>query len=151
MRRWVAVALAVAVLVGVAVWPSAAAPGPLDGTPLCGEAGEGVAIDDGELRVATFNVLHSETDEGDASLGARLPLLAGAIAGSGADVVGLQEVTRNEPHGVVAQRLAGLVAERTGEPWSWCWSRSNPHVPGTPDIQEFEQDLRRQLGETAGS
>lgn len=159
-RRWVA---AVVALVAVAlVAPSAQAQLPLplpplplplpavlpDGVPLCGveQPGAGVtpAPDDGALRVATLNVLHSETDEGDLSLGDRLPLLADAIAASAADVVGAQEVTRNvgfdaaneypQKHGLVVQRLAAAVAARTGQPWSWCWSQSNPHVPLTPDV-----------------
>ncbi len=120
-----------------------------DGTPLCGVEqppvdGPTATADDGVLRVATFNLLHSETDDGDVSLGERLPLQADAIVASGADVVGAQEVTRNvvfdpaaespQRHGLVAQRLASAVAARTGEPWSWCWSLSNPHVPLTPDL-----------------
>lgn len=126
------------------------APGPvlLDGTPLCGlekpAADASPVADDGVLRVATFNVLHSETDDGDVSLGERLPLLAAAIADGGADIVGAQEVTRNigfdpaaeapQRHGRVAQRLAAAIADRTGQPWGWCWSLSNPHVPLSPDI-----------------
>ena len=120
-----------------------------DGTPLCDAAEPSPAAsapvpDDAAMRVATFNVLHSETDGGDASLGERLPLLADAIAGSGADVVGAQEVTRNvafdpaaeapQRHGLVASRLAAALAERTGVTWEWCWSLSNPHVVGTPDV-----------------
>lgn len=134
---------------GMAPILGGAAPAPGDGTPLCGveqpPAGAPIATaDDGVLRVATFNVLHSETDAGDASLGERLPLQADAIAASRADVVGAQELTRNleldtageapQRHGLVAQRLAAAVAARTGEPWSWCWSLSNPHVPLTPDL-----------------
>src|SRR5688572_3106658 len=126
----------------------APAPGPLDGTPLCGVEASATDVvplaDDGVLRVATFNVLHSDTDDGDVSLGDRLPLLAAAIADGGADIVGAQEVTRNvafdpaaeapQRHGLVAQRLAAAVADRTGEPWAWCWSLSNPHVPLSPDL-----------------
>ncbi len=157
MGRWGArrVARAGAALLGLLVLaPSQAdagraqAAGPLDGTPLCGVAdptgGAAAAPDDGVLRIATFNLLHSETDDGDRTLGARLPLLADAIARSGADAVGAQEVTRNmtfdpaaeapQRHGLVAERLAAAVAARTGEPWSWCWSLSNPHVPLTPDL-----------------
>ena len=44
-----------------------------------------LTVDDGALKVATFNVLHSETDEGDVSLAERLPLIADAIVASGAD------------------------------------------------------------------
>lgn len=120
----------------------------VDGTPLCGvespSAPEEPAADDNILRVATFNLLHSDTDDGDRSLGERLPLQAREIVTSGADVIGVQEATRNQgsdpaneypqKHGLVVQRLAGELAERTGEPWEWCWSQSNPHVPGTPDV-----------------
>lgn len=110
----------------------------VDGVPLCGAEGTGspVALRRGHaLRVASFNVLHSETAEGDESLEARLPLEADAIAASGAHVVGMQEVTSNTAHGNVAQRLAAALATRTGNRWSWCWFMSNPHVPGTPDVQ----------------
>lgn len=134
---------------------------PTDGAPLCGVAqappptavsavsvevilGDTVPIVDDELRVATFNLLHSLTPEADESLGARLPLLAGAIVDSGADIVGAQEVTRNveldplaespQKHGLVAERLAETVAGLTGEDWHWCWSLSNPHVPLSPDV-----------------
>lgn len=118
-----------------------------DGTPRCGiEGAEGASppADDGELRIATYNLLHSETDDGDVSLGPRLPLLAQAIVDSGADIAGIQEATSNleydaaaeapQRHGLVAQRLAAELAARTGEAWSWCFSRSNPHMPGTPDL-----------------
>ena len=94
----------------------------MDAVPLCGvapPAGAPERPDDGALRIVTLNVLHSETDDGDASLGARLPLLADAIVAAGADVVGAQEVTRNltfdaaaeapQRHGLVAERLASAV------------------------------------------
>lgn len=124
------------------------APNVLDGVPLCGieaSASDRPTLpDDGVLKVSTFNVLHSETVDGDVSLGDRLPLLADAIVASAADIVGAQEVTRNiafdpgseapQKHGLVAQRLAAAIAFRTGESWHWCWSRSNPHVPLTPDV-----------------
>ena len=132
MRKLLVLVLA---LLAVVLVPAARAAVPPDGVPLCGVEGAGEAVDDGVLQVATLNVLHAETDEGDESLAARLPLLAEAIVESGADIVGGQELTRNEEHGIVAQRLAGLVAAATGEAWSWCWSRSNPHLPGTPDVQ----------------
>ncbi len=130
--------------------PVAAGIGPtlLDGRPQCGAVapptGATPIADDGVLKVSSFNLLHSETDEGDQTLGARLPLIADAIVGSGADIVGAQEVTRNtdfhaaneypQHHGLVARRLAELIAIRTGQPWHWCFSTSNPHVPLTPDI-----------------
>ena len=98
----VGAAVALVVVLGPAGAQAQDAPGggnPLDGTPLCGiEQPTGPAEpapDDPPLRVATFNVLHAETADGDISLGQRLPLLADAIAGSGADIVGAQEVTRN--------------------------------------------------------
>jgi len=151
-RAWLAAAAATGLLIVMpdptAAEPLATAQAPLDGVPLCGlETPVGTAdpvADDGVLRVATLNLLHSETEEGDATLGARLPLLADAIAGSGADIVGAQEVTRNvgfdpeseapQRHGLVAQRLAAAIAARTGQPWAWCWSLSNPHVPLSPDL-----------------
>jgi endonuclease/exonuclease/phosphatase family metal-dependent hydrolase len=59
-------------------------------------------------------------------------------------MVGAQEVTANvdfdakseypQKHGLVAQRLAAMLSARSGERWSWCFSRSNPHVPLTPDL-----------------
>lgn len=119
----------------------------VDGVPLCGTAGSGTGTDDGLLKVASFNVLHSDTDAGDLTLGARLELEADALAASGADVVGMQEVTRNnvfddapdnaeypQQHGLVAERFATELAGRTGEAWHWCWFLSNPHFPGTPDL-----------------
>jgi endonuclease/exonuclease/phosphatase family metal-dependent hydrolase len=118
--------------------------GTFDGRPLCGVAPGPLATDDGALIVSTFNVLHSETDEGDISLAERLPLIADAIIASRADIIGAQEVTENvdfdakseypQKHGLVAQRLAALISARSGERWSWCYSRSNPHVPLTPDL-----------------
>ncbi|MBI2168695.1 MAG: endonuclease/exonuclease/phosphatase family protein [Actinobacteria bacterium] len=120
----------------------------VDGVPVCGTEGAGTPSDDGVLKVASFNVLHSDTQEGDLTLGARLELEADAIVTSGADVVGMQEVTKNvdydngtnnaefpQKHGTVAQRFATELAGRTSSAWHWCFFRSNPHVPGTPDIQ----------------
>lgn len=119
-----------------------------DGVPLCGTEGTRDQAHQGVLKVANFNILHSDTEEGDQTLGARLELAADAVAASGADVVGLQEVTFNtddpdpdgneypQKHGNVAQRLAAEVSERTGRgAWHWCWFLSNPHVPGTPDVK----------------
>jgi endonuclease/exonuclease/phosphatase family metal-dependent hydrolase len=117
---------------------------PADGTPLCGASRGRSAGDDGALRVVDYNMLHSDTDEGDKSLGERLPLLADAIAAANPDVIGLEEVTQNlhydaaheypQKHGLVVARLAGLLTARTGETWNWCFSHSNPHVPMTPDF-----------------
>ena len=118
----------------------------VDGVPLCGTVGTGDGSNDGVLKVSSFNVLHSDTDDGDLSLGDRLELEADDIVASGADVVGMQEVTRNavfdpggeypQEHGTVAERFATELSGRTGSAWHWCFFRSNPHVPGTPDIQE---------------
>jgi endonuclease/exonuclease/phosphatase family metal-dependent hydrolase len=126
-------------------------PSPLDGTPICGAEAPPIATpyvpDRDAVQVGTFNVLHSQTDEGNETLGARLPLAARAIAGAGIDVIGLQEVTRNvngpdadgnevpQRHGLVVQRLAAELARATGHRWEYCWARSNPHVPLTPDLQ----------------
>ncbi|HUR79060.1 MAG TPA: endonuclease/exonuclease/phosphatase family protein [Acidimicrobiales bacterium] len=117
-----------------------------DGVPLCGTSNGRSAGDDGAFTVADYNVLHSDTDEGDKSLGERMPLLADALADTSADVIGLEEVAMNlvydpkneypQKHGLVVARLAALLTQRTGETWSWCFSRSNPHVPLTPDVQE---------------
>lgn len=103
------------------------------------------AQNDGALRVATFNALHSDTDDGDLSLRERLPLLVKAIADSGADIVGLQEITENrtfdakneapQKHGLVVRRVAEGLRAATGETWSWCYTRSNPHVPLTPEVR----------------
>lgn len=84
------------------------------------------------------------------------------IAADGLDVVGVQEATRNEvfdsadeapqKHGLVVQRLAGALAARTGDTWEWCFSRSNPHVPLTPDSQpgggNALDDLAAKFGNT---
>lgn len=143
--------LVLPVAVGALAVPIAQADPPVpaipvvDGVPLCGTEGSGAGADDGALKVASFNVLHSDTTEGDLSLGDRLELEADDIVTSGADVVGMQEVTRNavfdpggefpQEHGTVAQRFAAELSGRTGSAWHWCFFRSNPHVPGTPDIQ----------------
>jgi endonuclease/exonuclease/phosphatase family metal-dependent hydrolase len=120
---------------------------PGDGVPLCGVAtpdpGVAAQTDDGKLRVASFNLLHSQTAEGDETLEARVPLLADALVASGADVIGSQEVAADD-HKLTDPRerfevvtaLAGEMADRTGTDWEWCWSQSNPHVPGEPDLNE---------------
>jgi endonuclease/exonuclease/phosphatase family metal-dependent hydrolase len=115
----------------------AAPASPLDGPPLCGvEAGTGpLAPDDGVVRIATFNVLHSLDDDAEATMDVRIELLADALAGSGADAMGLQEVVASAGHGLVVTRLAAGLADRTGDDWHWCFNRSNPHVPGEPDTE----------------
>jgi endonuclease/exonuclease/phosphatase family metal-dependent hydrolase len=123
---------------------------PVEGTPVCGAeapaAPRPYAPHKHKVKAGTFNVLHSQTEEGDATLAARLPLAARAIAAADLDVIGLQEVTRNvngpeangtevpQRHGFVAQRFAAELASVTGHRWEYCWSRSNPHVPLTPDL-----------------
>ena len=145
--------LAAAVVALALAGPTADADTPLiDGTPLCGVASPpdgspSPTPDDGQLRVGSFNVLHSDTEEGDATLEARLPLAAHAVQEANVDVVGLQEVTRNEAHGLVAQRLAEALAARTGDTWEYCWSQSNPHVPLTPEGNPLD-DLAARFGNT---
>jgi len=89
--------------------------------------------DDGELRVASFNILHTRDDDADDTLDRRIGLVADALAQTNADVVGLQEVTRSANHGMVAERVAGEMAGRTGDDWSWCFFQSNPHLPDESD------------------
>ncbi len=122
---------------------------PLDHAAHCEQAsGAAPAVktqNDGVLRVATFNLLHSDTDGGDRTLHDRVPLAAKAILDSDADIIGLQEVTENagfdtrneypQKHGLVVRRLADALRAATGEAWSWCYSRSNPHVPLTPETR----------------
>lgn len=120
---------------------------PGDGAPVCGVAdpAQGVPTqsDDGTLRVASFNLLHSQTSEGDETLEERVPLLADALVASGADVVGAQEVAiDNSKNDVsrsrfeVVKELAREMADRTGAEWEWCWSQSNPRFPGEPDLND---------------
>jgi len=149
-RRLLTTFLGLAALAAVATVPAVADPDTsgtlIDGVPLCGvAAGTAAPAPASGLRVATFNLMHAESDEGDQTLAARLPEAADAIVAGGVDVIGLQEVTRNETfvegdeyplkHGTVAQRMAEALSARTGEAWEWCWSQSNPHWPLTPDIE----------------
>lgn len=150
MRRTSIIILLAAGLAIPGAGASASDPVPLvDGTPVCGEAtpapGAPTPVDDGVLKVATYNVLHSLEVDADKTLGARLELAADALHAAGTDVVGAQEVVKNPPadtqgefpqkHGRVAERLAQELADRSGDTWSWCWSQSNPHFPGEPDLQ----------------
>jgi endonuclease/exonuclease/phosphatase family metal-dependent hydrolase len=108
-------------------------PLPPEPTPVCAtEAGTG-GVDDGSLRVATFNVLHTQDPDGLATIEQRIPMLVSAIAGSGADVVGLQEAAKSGDHGLVAERLAEGLVTATGDTWHWCWFASNPHIPYEPE------------------
>ena len=106
-----------------------------DGAPVCDTAsGTGPArADDGVLRIATYNVLHTQGRYSDETVDRRIELISDALAATGADVAGLQEVTASANHGFVAERIAEGLASRTGESWSWCFFRSNPHLPGEPD------------------
>lgn len=113
----------------------------VDGEPICGTEGSGrpARLARGDLpAVGTFNVLHSQGEDDDADVSDRLDQVVDAMlddtGAPRADAWGLQEVTNNEEHGNVAQRVAAGLAERTGEPWEWCWSWSNPHFPAEPDL-----------------
>ncbi|MGH9137311.1 MAG: endonuclease/exonuclease/phosphatase family protein [Acidimicrobiales bacterium] len=107
--------------------------------PLCdraaGDADSTVTRDGSHLRVASFNVLHTQDPDGLATVEQRIPMLTDAIADAGVDVVGLQEVSRSGNHGLVAARLAQGLAAATGDTWQWCWFASNPHVHYEPEPQ----------------
>jgi endonuclease/exonuclease/phosphatase family metal-dependent hydrolase len=115
-------------------------PPPLvDGTPVCGVAGDGPRASvpaRGVLRVGTYNVLHSQGESEAANLTKRLPQVLDAMEAADAHVWGLQEVTSNARHGPVAELIAEGLAARTGQTWEWCWFLSNPHAPGEPDVNE---------------
>jgi endonuclease/exonuclease/phosphatase family metal-dependent hydrolase len=136
-RGLVAVLIACAPLAMAGARP-ASAQATLDAEPECGQetgaAGTTVA-DAPAVRVGTFNVLHSQSDVGDETLEARVPLIVAALAGARIDVAGLQEVAKTTNHGHVAQRIAQGLAALRGGTWSWCWFQSNPHFPGEPDLQ----------------
>ena len=109
----------------------------LDPKPECGTEGGGPAapLPAAKLRVATFNVLHGQTDEGDATLDSRVPLAVAALQATGADVVGLQEASVTTTHGHVTKKLAAGLAAASGVRWHWCWFQSNPHFPLEPDLR----------------
>lgn len=127
------VGLVVAVVLATA--PAAAQTAAQDGAPECGVATGGGSSegDDGVLRIATYNILHSQGSYDDETMDRRIELVADAIAETGADIVGMQEVVASANHGLVAQRVAAALGERTGDDWAWCFFRSNPHLPGEPD------------------
>ncbi|MFA5889772.1 MAG: endonuclease/exonuclease/phosphatase family protein [Actinomycetota bacterium] len=136
-RVWLAVASALLLLT-----PFAFARGlGLEPTPLCDRADGGLPAgpvrEDAEyqLRVASFNVLHGLTDEGDQTLERRLEIQVQELADSGVDVVGLQEVSESTNHGRVIQRLSAELARVTEQTWYWCWFRTEPHAPGVPDTR----------------
>ena len=141
--RRIGLALAVA---GTCVVPAQAhgdeAPPPVpvvDGTPVCGVEGSGAPrrLQPGAMvRTGTYNVLHSQGEQEEWNLTKRLPQIVDAMEAADAHVWGLQEVTNNSTHGLIAQKIAQGLAERTGRPWEWCWFLSNPHAPGEPDVNE---------------
>src|SRR4051794_40419955 len=148
-RAWTVALAALVAAAGLGLPHADGAPTPVDGTPLCGTAAPAGSTVYGsrsdKLKVGSFNLLHSDTDEGDATLGARFPLEARALVDADVDVIGVQEATRNEAydaaheapqkHGFVAQRLAAELARLTRQRWEYCWSQSGPHVPLTPDVE----------------
>ncbi|MEY2467432.1 MAG: hypothetical protein QOF21_130, partial [Actinomycetota bacterium] len=94
MKRLMVALFAIAAGLAVASPVDAAPTGPtlLDGTPICGVAAPAAnstpVADDGVLKVASFNLLHSDLDEADMSLADRLPLEADTLVASGADIIG---------------------------------------------------------------
>ncbi|MDX6285032.1 MAG: hypothetical protein QOG53_517 [Frankiales bacterium] len=106
--------------------------------PLCGQANpktSGLPTVPDHLTVASFNMLHGLTEAGDKTLEARLSATVDQIAVSGVDIVGLQEVEESTKHGLVIDRLAKGLAAKTNATWYWCWFRTEPHAPGTPDTR----------------
>lgn len=162
MRRTPALALA-AVLIGTALMVSAHADDqpsadtssdvPTDGQPLCRTVepatteptASHAARADGEVRVGTYNILHSQGDQRN-HLGERIPLVVAELVGADPDSVGLQEVVgpfdpvtgRSDAEGArhVAEQVAQGLADAFAEDWEWCWFQSNPHLPGEPDLAE---------------
>jgi endonuclease/exonuclease/phosphatase family metal-dependent hydrolase len=167
--RWIKVAVVAAVL-SVPLVPMRAQgilPGQLPGmpgpTPLCQtEAGATEATPDARpsprssranprasssapVRVATYNILQTQDPDGRATIDQRIDLLAEAIASSGLDVAGLQEVAKtgllrgdrrdddDEVEGLVVELLARQLVSITGETWHWCYLAANPHFPYEPE------------------
>jgi endonuclease/exonuclease/phosphatase family metal-dependent hydrolase len=87
------------------------------------------------LHVATYNILHGLTAEGDRTLEARLRIKIRRLAATPLDIVGLEEVSESGKHGRVITRLARGIARRTHERWYWCWFRTEPHAPHGPDTR----------------
>lgn len=143
------------ILVAVLVGASAATPVdallpgqlpiPPEPTPLCGTSSAPTELEPGSLdpvplpseglRIATYNVLHTQDAEGAATIDTRLDLLADEIAAQNPDALGLQEVSKSGAFGFVIEELAGRVATLTGQDWHWCWFASNPHVHYEPEPQ----------------
>ena len=133
---------ALAVMVPAAGDGAVAAPQPEvepEPVPACGT--EGPPPDHGpqaarrsgaSVTVATYNVLGALATSNE-SLDARIPLLVDAIAGAGADIVGLQEVEELGSRGFTTARVAAGLAGATGVAWHWCFFAANPAIPGEPD------------------
>lgn len=144
MRRLVAL-ISTLLVSGIAV-PALAGEHPdtagipgLDARPECGVEGTGAPTSLGAAEVpvvGTYNILHSQGENDDADVTDRFDQVVDALVEGGADVYGLQEVTKDSEHGHVARRIAEALASATGDRWEWCWVLSNPHFPGTPDVNE---------------
>lgn len=108
----------------------------VDGTPICGVEGSGAppAYSGTGIEVGSYNILHSQSEDDVSDVSERFDLVVDAMEAADADVWGLQEVTNNTEHGNQAQKIAAELASRTGLAWEWCWSWSNPHFPGEPDV-----------------
>jgi endonuclease/exonuclease/phosphatase family metal-dependent hydrolase len=109
-------------------------------SPLCGTTGVAFRPVAGAttvtpLRIASYNMLHGLTSEGDRTLEARLATDVDELAASQVDVVGIQEAEESAKHGRVIERLANKLAVRTQRTWYWCWFRTEPHLNGTPDTR----------------
>lgn len=159
MRLRLSLALATLLLVGVTVpaWGTLgdlpgvpgqlADDGPLAPTPLCQtEEGdlETPSNDGPELRVGTYNVLHTQDPDGNPTAPQRIGMLADAIEQSGADALGLQEVAKSANlaeldadddgvDGLMVELIAQRLASTSSDDWSWCWFASNVHVPLEPE------------------
>lgn len=124
--------------------------GPLAPRPVCqveaGATGPLTAAS-GELRVGTYNVLHTQDADGNPTAPQRIGMLADAIEASGADVLGLQEVAKSATlayldtdtdgmDGLMVELIAQDLAASTLHDWSWCWFASNAHIPLEPEPNE---------------
>lgn len=123
--------------------------GPLAPQPICqtegGINGQKQAEPGSELRVGTYNVLHTQDKDGNPTAKQRVGMLADAIERSGADALGLQEVAKSANlrsmdtdgddgmTGLVVELLAQDLALWSGNDWHWCWFASNAHVPYEPE------------------
>jgi endonuclease/exonuclease/phosphatase family metal-dependent hydrolase len=111
-------------------------------TPLCGTArvagpptaSQTTSASTG-LRVASYNMLHGLTFDGDRTLEGRLAIDVDELTAARVDVVGIQEAEESTKHGRVIDRLARKLAARTQQTWYWCWFRTEPHLNGTPDTR----------------